>query len=302
MKRLGQGTAPTAPHRGVIATPGVKVTEFLTLLLVERPEKQRRIGAAGLAAKKYGVGRPSRCGMFVQYGLPDYVAAARVLGVEALDREPVDRETAPPAIETVEVLPAPGSWPSQRAVLAEERSRTDMRRNLIAARLIGIGESAEGPVHFVTLNWQQAVQMSLDAIILCQRLETLLHLQQFAWLASYLRGRRAMAVYVGDSNSIYREKPVNSLLAARELPVLCLFDWTPRSLVRATSIKRFEAFCWPPRLAECEVQTIPASFEALARFYKPKLKELQGDVLIATWEEFLKTRKVWSTLDFVHCT
>jgi hypothetical protein len=276
------------------------VTEFLKLLLEQQPDRHRRIGAAGLAAKKYGVGQPSTCGLFVEYGQQDYAAADQLLGSEK-----AAKALPPSVLPSTKPKPAAPS-PIQRAlpqkvVAPEERNRVDVRGRLIAAHMIGLGEPAKWPNHFVTLDWQQASQLPLEVVVICQRLETLLHLQQFAWLPQYLRERRAMAVYAGDTNSFYRDGPVKNLLDAVAVPVLCLFDWNPRSLVSASRIKRFEAFCWPPRLTQCKVQTVPASFEAMARYYSLQLSGLQGDALIDTWAKFQKIRKVWSTLDFVHC-
>ena len=73
----------------------------------------------------------------------------------------------------------------------------------------------------------------------------MLRLHEYQWLAGFLKGRPALALFRG-APGYFRTNVANDLLVQDQRPVLAFFDFDPKGLSMAASVPRREALCLPP--------------------------------------------------------
>lgn len=288
-------------------TLGPRFRTFLQTLIDTRPERRSALGVAGYLAKQHKIGRRSQTtdAFEIEYSSDDFVRAFELLttGVvhTGLGRQPSGLAHQPLA------LAAPAGVVAEPLSFPQGRHRTEFRSSLIATSMIGM---AEGVVtterHFVSIDWREALQLPFEAIVLCQRLDDLALVRHYPWVLHQLAGRRAIAVYVGDGG-LYRAQLCAEFVHASKAPVLCLFDFDPRAIVRAAGFPRVEALCFPPSFDACGSPRLNQSYRALVSYHTTAIQSAllsspHRDVLRRAWGRMVATRRVFSTLDYPACT
>lgn len=92
---------------------------------------------------------------------------------------------------------------------------------------------------------RQALALPYEVLVFCENLEPMLRLHDFQWLAGFLKGRPALALFRG-APGYFRTDVANDLLVQDQRPVLAFFDFDPKGLSMAASVPRREALCLPP--------------------------------------------------------
>ena len=91
---------------------------------------------------------------------------------------------------------------------------------------------------------RQALALPYEVLVFCENLEPMLRLHDYQWLAAFLKGRTALALFRG-APGYFRTDVANGLLVQDHRPVLAFFDFDPQGLSMAASVPRREALCLP---------------------------------------------------------
>lgn len=91
----------------------------------------------------------------------------------------------------------------------------------------------------------QALALPYEVLVFCENLEPMLRLHDYQWLAGFLKGRTALALFRG-APGYFRTDVASELLMQDHRPVLAFFDFDPKGLSMAASVPRREALCLPP--------------------------------------------------------
>ena len=92
---------------------------------------------------------------------------------------------------------------------------------------------------------RQALALPYAVLVFCENLEPMLRLHEYQWLAGFLKGRPALALFRG-APGYFRTDVANGLLVQDHRPVLAFFDFDPKGLSMAASVPRREVLCLPP--------------------------------------------------------
>jgi hypothetical protein len=138
-----------------------------------------------------------------------------------------------------------------------------------------------------------ALALNFQVILVCGQFEALIRLQEFKWLATFIRGRRALAIFRGGAGQ-YRVAAASSLLERAEAPVLGFFDFGPSGLHQATLVPRLEAVClpeWPVLEAALETKKRNVIFPREFAYNRARLDAADCSVVGPLWERMKSIRR-----------
>lgn len=203
--------------------------KFLRALIATQPAFRVIGREAEFCAFQEGIGRVH--GYRVLYTAEDFEAARHLLTsrgyeVEAQYQAGARSQTQPGDSE---------KWGSLR-----------VSHNMVAVvpmDLPGIALPAGG---MLCIDAQKALSLPYEVLVFCENLEPMQLVQSYAWLAQFIRGRPALALFRG-APGYFRTDVAHEMLAQDNRPVLAFFDFDPKGLSMAASTPRLEALCLPPR-------------------------------------------------------
>ena len=116
---------------------------------------------------------------------------------------------------------------------------------LVAVVPLGLPEVQIPTGSMLCMDVRQAMALPYEVLVFCENLEPMLRLHEYQWLAGFLKGRPALALFRG-APGYFRTDVANELLVQDHRPVLAFFDFDPKGLSMAASMPRREALCLPP--------------------------------------------------------
>lgn len=204
---------------------------FLRGLITDKPE-HRRLGPVSQAiADNEGIGKIQ--GARVVYTPADHEKARNLL----LSRGYTLEQPAEPFPRSQ--APAGGS---------EKDGAQRVSEHLVAVNAFDLPEVDLPQGAFVALNWQDAIKLEYEVLLVVENMEPLQHVHRYRWMRDFVRGRRTLAVFKG-APGWFRTEVAAQLVAADTRPTLAFFDFDPKGLDMALSVPRREGLCLPPPAA-----------------------------------------------------
>lgn len=201
---------------------------FLRRLIEAEPSSRPYSAAAEYFLNAEGIGKGQ--GRRVAYTQRDFEVARNLLKARGFELsrqvEPVPRSQVQPGESE--------KWGSLR----------------VSERLVAVVPLALPGVQIPTgsmlcMDVRQALALPFEVLVFCENLEPMLRLHEYQWLAGFLKGRPALALFRG-APGYFRTDVANELLVQDHRPVLAFFDFDPKGLSMAASMPRREALCLPP--------------------------------------------------------
>jgi hypothetical protein len=80
---------------------------------------------------------------------------------------------------------------------SEKASAAPVTEGLVAVVAIGVPGVASPSGSFLAMEWQQALALPYEVLVVCENLEPMKRIHRYAWLRPYLKGRRALVLFRG---------------------------------------------------------------------------------------------------------
>jgi hypothetical protein len=144
---------------------------------------------------------------------------------------------------------------------SEKDGAQRVSENLVAVNAFHLKEVDLPDGAFFGMDWQDAIKLDYEVLLVVENMEPLQHIQRYGWLTGYIRGRRTLAVFRG-APGWFRTEVAAKLIENDSRPTLAFYDFDPKGLDMALSLPRREALCLPP-LAELEERLLQMRRENL---------------------------------------
>ena len=215
----------------------LRQVKFLRELIANEPS-HRAIGeTAEFFSRAEGIGTIQ--GARVAYAPRDFVAARNLLTSRGF-------ETAAAG----QLVPRSQVQPGE----SEKWGSLRVSEGMVAVVPLGLAGLQIPVGSMLCTDVRKALALPYEVLVFCENLEPMMLLQTYRWLAGFLKGRPAMALFRGapggesrtDAARYFRADAAHELLRLDHRPVLALFDFDPKGLSMAASVPRREALCLPP--------------------------------------------------------
>lgn len=258
---------------------------FVERLLEVIPTSRPSTGFAGTLRRRYGIGtgapgtvhfavsdisqlqmvlnalrQGDRAALQAMVVLEEDASARVVNGYDGLARKGTQRFSVCPSTENVAILPLNLETP----VFAE--------------------------VSYLTARPEAVARYQPEVLVFCDSMMSLRNLRAMPWVMAELSGRRAVAVFQGDSGPGYTRPAAAAVLRANPVPVLAAVAYSPRGLLAAQGVPRLESIC-TPRLDWLQQFTSSVTSQ---RFTKqlvvagPMLDAIEAGPLRTQWQSMKK--------------
>ncbi|MBS0455375.1 MAG: hypothetical protein JSS14_29095 [Proteobacteria bacterium] len=127
---------------------------------------------------------------------------------------------------------------------SEKASAAPVTEGLVAVLADRIPGIATPEGSFLAMDWQAALALPYEVLVVCENLEPLRRFHRYGWMLPYLKRRRALVLFRGAPNW-FRIDTASRLVGNDTRPTLGLFDFDPKGLAMAASLPRREALCLP---------------------------------------------------------
>ena len=201
---------------------------FLRRLIETEPPFRPYSATAEYLLNAEGIGTVQ--GRRVVYTQRDFAAARNLLKARSFE---ISRQVEPVPRSQVQ----PGESEKWGALRVSE--------GLVAVVPLGLPEVQIPTGSMLCMDVRQALTLPFEVLVFCENLEPMLRLHEYQWLAGFLKGRPALALFRGAPGD-FRTDVANELLVRDHRPVLAFFDFDPKGLSMAASVPRREALCLPP--------------------------------------------------------
>lgn len=193
---------------------------FLRRLASDKPAVARNDGVAARMLKDHQIGRLQ--GSRVFYGERDFERAANMLLNRRVPlqapREPFTRSQAPSG----------GS---------EKTGALPVTHGLVGVVPIQMESTLSVPRGAILMMpWRDALALPYEVVVLSENLQPMLEMHEYEWLDGFVRSRPALAIFRG-ATGLLRPDAAAALLATDTRPVLAFFDFDPKGLSMAASIR-----------------------------------------------------------------
>lgn len=242
--------------------------EFLRRLLADKPESRAQGVSASKMAQEHHVGRLD--GRKVVYIEADFTRAENLLKSRGI---PLDV----PQEYTRSVSPA-GQSEKHRALA--------VTHGLVAVRgrnMPGLDVQDAG---FIAMRWEAALKLDFEVMLVVENLEPLIRIEEYTWLERFVKGRRTLAVFRG-APVLFTTKSAAKLINSDERPTLAFFDYDPKGLAMAASLRRREALCIPDLqilVDEARRQNRKNLYFQSAESSGPQLDKVGDPAIAAAWK------------------
>jgi len=200
---------------------------FLRRLIAREPPSRPFGAISEYFLNAEGIGKVQ--GRSVVYTQRDFAAARNLLTSRGFE---VSRQLEP--VPRSQVQPGESEkWGSLR-----------VSQGLVAVVPLGLQGVQIPKGSMLCMDVRQALALPYEVMVFCENLEPMLRLHEYQWLAGFLKGRPALALFRG-APGYFRTDVANELLVQDHRPVLAFFDFDPKGLSMAASVPRREALCLP---------------------------------------------------------
>ena len=201
---------------------------FLRRLIETEPPFRPYSATAEYLLNAEGIGTVQ--GRRVVYTQRDFAAARNLLKARSFE---ISRQ--------VEPVPRSQVQPGE----SEKWGALRVSDGLVAVVPVGLPGVQIPMGSMLCMDVRQALALPYEVLVFCENLEPMLRLHEYQWLAGFLKGRPALALFRG-APGYFRTDVANELLVQDHRPVLAFFDFDPKGLSMAASVPRREALCLPP--------------------------------------------------------
>lgn len=201
---------------------------FLRRLVTDHPVFRASEGVAAAMAATEGVGTVS--GSRVLYTGSDFTKAANILTTRGYDTE------AQAGSFSRSEAPKGGS---------EKSGALNVTEGLVACRGISMDSQLKlAGAGFAAIRGDDALALDFDVLLVCENLESLIHLERYLWLKPFYKSRRVLALFRG-TKTWFTTAAAAAVMKESAQPTLAFFDFDPKGLSMAASLPRREALCLP---------------------------------------------------------